>query len=456
MKNKIHGKKWSILAAGYISAAFLVACGFAVQGHVRAAAYENTLNNVYQHAFSELTSAVYEVDTDLQKLSYATSPSLIASLCAEVFGKATAAQRALGELPYGNVELEHTAAFVAKVGDYAYALSKSAANSGVCDTQERQNVRALSTAAASLSQMLTDLEADIYSGSVTMEDLNRAEAQLSASEGAGGITAGSSYQNIESEFPEVPSLVYDGPFSEHLSKRTPKLLEGKAAYSQGQALTAAADFLRVKPEILTLTNTIEGSLPAWGFSGTIEGGEVYLEVSQKGGMVVQMLSSRPVGEAAFSAGEAEQAAMEFLTARGYQNLVPSYYMNQNHILTINLAHSQDGVICYPDLVKVSVALDTCRVVGFEARGYLTNHTGRTLPQPAVSEADAQVMVGEDLNILSHQLALIPSLGEHEILCHEFKCEAPDGRHYLVYVNAQNGSQERILILLEDESGTLAI
>lgn len=457
MKIDFHSKKAKILAVSYVSAAFLVVGGFAVQGHTRAAAYQNTLNNVYQHAFAELTTSVYEVDTALQKLSYATSPSLVASLCTEVFGKAMSAQMALGELPNGNVELEHTAAFIAKVGDYASALSKSTAANGACSTEERQNLRILAAASASLSQMLQDLEADIYRGAITMEDLNRAEEQLSATTEVGSsITAGSSYQNIESEFPEVPSLVYDGPFSEHLSNRTPKMLEGKEEYSQGQALTAAADFLKVKPEILTLTSTIDSNLPAWGFSGTIEGGEVYLEVSRKGGMVVQMLSSRSAGEAAFSAAEATQAATEFLAERGYQNLTPTYYIDKNHILTINMAYTQGGVICYPDLIKVSVALDTCRVVGFEARGYLMNHTERSIPQPAVSAADAQSKVGSDLKILSQQLALIPTLGEYEILCHEFKGETEDGKHYLIYVNAQTGDEERILLLLEDETGTLVI
>lgn len=457
MKMSFQGKKATILVASYVTAAFLVVGGFAVQGHARASAYQNTLNNVYQHAFTELTTSIYEVDTGLKKLTYATSPTLISSLCTEVFGKAMSAQMALGELPNGNVELEHTAAFIAKVGDYTSALSRSASRNGACSEEERQNLRALALASASLSQMLEDLQSDIYRGAITMADLNRAEESLSAAtEQGGAITAGSSYQNIESEFPEVPSLVYDGPFSEHLSDRAPKMLEGKEEYSQGQALTAAASFLGVKPEILSLTSTIDNNLPSWGFSGTIEGGEVYLEVSRKGGMVVQMLNSRAAGEAAFSVEEAEQAATAFLTERGYKNLTPTYYISKDHILTINMAYTQDGVLCYPDLIKVSVALDTCRVVGFEARGYLMNHIERSLTQPAIAQVDAQAKVGEGLTVLSSQLALIPTGGEYEVLCYEFKCETADGKHCLIYVNAQTGEEERILLLLEDENGTLAI
>ena len=137
-------------------------------------------------------------------------------------------------------------------------------------------------------------------------------------------------------------------------------------------------------------------------------------------------------------------------------MVESYSIDQGNVLTVNFAAAQDGVVCYPDLVKVSVALDNGRIVGFESQGYLMNHHSRALPSPAVGLGEAQNRVGAGLSILSHRLALIPTSGENEVLCHVFKCRDAEGGHVLVYVNAQTGQEERILILLEDESGTLAI
>lgn len=112
--------------------------------------------------------------------------------------------------------------------------------------------------------------------------------------------------------------------------------------------------------------------------------------------------------------------------------------------------------CYPDLAKVGVALDTGDVVSFESEGYLMNHGDRTLPAPAVSEAEAAAQVDGSLTVLAHQLALIPTGGEYEVLCHEFKCQNASGGHVLVYVDAADGRQERILLLQEDENGTLVI
>lgn len=85
-----------------------------------------------------------------------------------------------------------------------------------------------------------------------------------------------------------------------------------------------------------------------------------------------------------------------------------------------------------------------------------NHQERTFPTPTVTLAQAQTQVTGGLHILTHRIALIPTSGQNEVLCHEFKCKNDAGQHYIVYVNAQSGQQEKILILLEDENGTLVL
>ena len=101
-------RRKQVLAASFLAGAFAVTAGFAVQGHARAAQYRRMLDNTYQHAFTELATAAGELDVALRKVTYATSPELFSALCAQAYSKALAAQSALGELPYGNVELEQT------------------------------------------------------------------------------------------------------------------------------------------------------------------------------------------------------------------------------------------------------------------------------------------------------------------------------------------------------------
>ena len=440
----------------FLAAAFAVTAGFAIQGHVHAAAYRRYLTNQRLHAFAELSANLSQLNTDLQKGVYATTPSMLGALCTQIFGRAMSAQMALGELPYGNIELEQTAAFLAKTGDYAAALSRSAAVNGGCTDNEREGLRGLADAAATLSGQVSALQAELLSGGATLEDVDAAEARLSGEEGNGQTTAGSVYQTVEGDFPQLPSLIYDGPFSDHIAGRSPRMLEGLDRVTQEDARLAAARFFDLEPDRLSLVSSGEGELPTYSFSARVDGGVLSVEVTKQGGLVLEAVSSRSAEQAVLSHQEAAALAREFLAARGYPSMAESYFIDQGGVVTINFAATQGEVLCYPDLVKVSVALDTGRVVGFESKGYLMNHTVRDLPAPAVSEEEARGVVSPALTVLSHQLALIPTGGEYEVLCHEFKCEDEDGRHVIVYVNAQNGQEEKLLLLLEDENGTLVL
>ena len=48
-------------------------------------------------------------------------------------------------------------------------------------------------------------------------------------------------------------------------------------------------------------------------------------------------------------------------------------------------------MCYPDMVKLAIAMDTGEMLRFDAEAYLTSHAARELPEPAVSEEDARAM-----------------------------------------------------------------
>ena len=447
-------KRKQIRIVTAISAAFAVAVGFAIQGHQQAKAYRQALENSYTHAYYEFTAAVSELDAALQKGQYVTTPVLLGTLCTDIYGKAAAAQMALGELPASAAVLEQTTAFLARTGDYAHALAKTAAAEG-CDEEARATLRGLAEVSAVLSASLLDLQSDLAGGGVTIDALLRAEEALAQRTGDGeAAQAGTTFQSIEADFPDTPTLIYDGPFSEHLGGKTPLALDGLPQVGRDEARALAAEFLDLRPEVFTLASDGDGALPVWGFSAAVDGGEAYVEVTKQGGKVLSLFSSRPAGEAALTPQEAVEVARAFLAEHGFKNMAESYHIDQGNVLTINFAPTQDGVLCYPDLVKVAVALDTGSVVGFESHGWLMNHTDRTLTEPSVNEETARAVVAPELEILAHQLTLIPTAGEYEVLCHEFKCRTEAGTHVIIYVNATTGQEEKVLLLLEDDSGTL--
>lgn len=445
-------KKARILSVTFLAAAFAVLGGWGIQGHFRASHYQRQLQNSYLHAFTELSTAARELDSALQKVCYTTPGPLQDSLFQQIYAKSLAAQYALGELPYGNIELEQTAAFFAKTGDYASAMLRQT-DSGGTDSFVQ-----LCAASGELNDTLAALRAELEAGALSFTQVERVTQELSqAAETGEQELGGVTFQNAEADFPELPSLVYDGPFSEHLVGAQPKALEGMGEVSREAAQEAAANFLHCKPGALTLLSAGSGTLPTYFFSLPQDGGTGYIEVTRQGGQVLEYFQDRAVPEAVLDAREGVELAQNYLANWGFGQMEPSYHIQREGRLTIHFAPVADGVYCYPDLIKITIALDTGRLLGYEAHGYLTQHTQRALPAPLVTQEEAQGQVPEPLRVLRCQRALIPTAGgSEERTTYEFQCEAPDGSHVLIYVNDQTGQQQNILLLLEDESGTLTL
>lgn len=94
------------------------------------------------------------------------------------------------------------------------------------------------------------------------------------------------------------------------------------------------------------------------------------------------------------------------------------------------------------------------IVFYDARGYINNHKERSLSEPMITVEQAQKSLSDQLAVRGTRLALIPTSGQNEVLTYEFKTTTPKDENILVYVNAQTGAEEQILILIETPSGVL--
>lgn len=450
-------RKTAVLAISFLSCALIAASALAWTNHNRAKASDMFISHNFQHAFGEFVTGVSEMDTALQKSLYSMSPSVTGAVCTEIFGKAMTAQMSLGVLPFSTHEMERTAGFISQVGDYAFALSRAAARGETITEEQRQALTALSETASLLAENMKQLQNELDTGGVTMNKLVQSEEKLDRmEEEILPKTVGDGVKLIEQEFPEVPALIYDGPFSEHLTNASPKMLEGLAEIDVNAGRAIAAKFAGVTEGRVYPAGECGGDIPAYYYGVNVDGGELTLALSKQGGIVMSMMSSRIAGAGERSIDDALARAKRFLETRGYRDMRETYYYNDNNNLTVNFAYSQDGVVCYSDLVKVSVAMDTGAISGFEAMGYITSHYARELPAVEVEQQQAMQMVSTDMEVLGHEIVLVPSDGRYEVLCHEFKCQAGNDKKYIIYVNAVTGQQEKILLLLEDENGALTL
>ena len=136
-------RKYTVFTISLLAVTALCLGVYASASTSREAKLRLAMTNNYQHAFDELVTAVGEMESALQKSVYATSPTVAGAVCTEIFGKAMTAQMSLGVLPFSTYELEQTAGFISRVGDYAFALSRSAAAGESLSDEQRENLKTL-------------------------------------------------------------------------------------------------------------------------------------------------------------------------------------------------------------------------------------------------------------------------------------------------------------------------
>ena len=125
----------------------------------------------------------------------------------------------------------------------------------------------------------------------------------------------------------------------------------------------------------------------------------------------------------------------------------------NNLYTINFAYEKDGIIVYPDLIKVRVCAETNMVIGMEAKSYYTNHTERTIEKAKLSEEVAVGYVSENIDVETARLVVVPIGQSTEKLCYEFM-GTYDGTTYYVYIDAMSGKQVEMFKVIESTEGTL--
>ena len=79
---------------------------------------------------------------------------------------------------------------------------------------------------------------------------------------------------------------------------------------------------------------------------------------------------------------------------------------------------------------------------------------RTLAAPKLTAGEASASISPYLTPDEGRLALIPTAGLNEVLTYEYLCQAENGEEVLVYLNADTGMEEQILILLRSDNGVL--
>ena len=320
--------------------------------------------------------------------------------------------------------------------------------------EELKNLEELHNYSIELKNVLNQLATDLEQGSITWKDLKSNGKEEFAQAVSSNLDV---FSSLEEDFHEYSGLIYDGAFSEHLTSTEPKGLTGNDI-SEEDAKNKINEIYGSEniKEISNLGINENSELPSYNFSLKNQKDEnITIAITKKGGHIVYINCNRDVGEEKINYDDANKKGLEFLNKLGINNMKETYYLNENGIITINYAYVQENVVMYPDLIKVKIALDNGEILGIETKGYLNNHTERKISKNIISIDDAKKKLNKNLSIQSEGLAIIPTEYKTEILCYEFKGKIKDNE-FLIYINAETGEEEDILIVYNTPNGVLTM
>ncbi|HHU32873.1 MAG: germination protein YpeB [Zhaonellaceae bacterium] len=417
----------------------------------------NALEADYQREFYNLVSHVEQTRVLLGKSLASGSPRHNILYLTEIWNRASDASVSLAQLPLTDINTSASRKFLTQLGDYAYSLAHAEANGRELTEQDYQNLEDFYDELGKFSEDLHEMASRVYDDNYRFTDSMLRRGMRTAIAANDHL---SNFVDIERRLQGLPSLIYDGPFSDHLELIEPRGLTG-SQISQASAESKAKEFLEKSRKQgyveVGSADQVNGKIKAYSFTFDPQnsGGLITIDISKKGGHPITMLNSRPVENVVLSQEEASRKGKEFLESLGYKNMVETYTVRQQNSQVISYAYQQDEVIIYPDLIKLKIALDNGEIIGFESFGYLMAHHERELPEPELTPEEAKAKVNSRVQVEGIRKAVIPMLNGKEAFTYEINGKL-NGEQYLIYINALTGDEENILQVVSQPEGKLAI
>ncbi len=454
-------KRW-FAALGLMTIAVFGIGYWGYQEHNSKLMLQTAVNNNYHRAFYNLTDHVQTMEILLGKSLVLSGPEKNAQFFEQIWQQSNQALDNLTQLPVGDALLGRTAKFITQLGDYSNTLAGQVSEGKPLTREQWDTVNRLYNQSSDLNKELDKIHAGIADGSLNLDELAITSSNRLDKEGQKLATG--NFQTMDRQMQAYPTLIYDGPFSDNMEQGRARGATGEKI-SQAKAKSIAMQYFNDpggENVLAQVTGEVEGSIKAYRVEiarrqgGTVVGEPTVADVSIQGGHLIWMVTPRNVAGAGWSIDKARSRAEAYLREHGYRNMQSSYYQRNDNTITFNYALTQDGVIIYPDLIKVTVALDNGQVVAIDARGYLMSHHKRNLDKPKLTEPEARMLLSSRLKVEGMgRPAIIPVGVEKEILTWEFKGTQGE-ETYLVYINAITGDEENVLRLVNTSNGELTI
>ena len=415
---------------------------------VAMASYANQLENNYQRSVYELLNDVNNIESNLSKAVVSTGTTARQKLFNNIYTQCTQANEDLSRLPISHQSIDQTTTFINQTGGFSYYIENKLKNNQSLSEDDNKSINDLHSMSVYIKQILNDF---ISKNNGRYNILADSKKQTDSKNN----TFNDMFSDMQAEGVEYPTLIYDGPFSESQTKKDIKGLVGEEVTQEDAQAKVEKIYEGKNIKNLKYLGETDGIFKTYNFTLTNEQNrEIYIQITKKGGFVLTISSYAGSDKDELDLSACEQKAEEFAQMLGI-DVKAVWSTKVTGMAYINLTPVINGVIIYPDMIKVKVSCSTGEVLGWEAQSYAYNHTDRTDLSATISESTARSKVSSLLTIETQKLTLIPVQYGNETLCYEYKCTLNDSTYY-VYIDAKTGDEVQILKIIATTSGELLI
>lgn len=405
--------------------------------------YRLSANNDYEQAYYQLTDSVGNMRVNLDKARVTRNAAMMCELMMDASVSCESAAQALYKFSADGYSASALTKFANQVGDYCAYLHSKAARGEEISSSDYAGLQKLSETAALVQEKLAPVR----------DEMGKGGYEFSSSLGSLNEEFSSIMNALQDGSMEYPSLIYDGPFSDALDERQAKSLTGEKITPQEGATAVNEKLGSLGIDGIEYVGEGKSHFETYLYTIDDEHGSGDVQVAARGGEIVQFTFNCESGEK--RAFDPQEQALTFLTALGYEDMTPVWSAQSEGIIYMNLCYTADGVIFYPDMVKVKINAVDGHIIGCETLSYLFNHTSRQTEEPLLTAEEVAARKYGEMQTESVRLAVIPTPGGGERLTYEVYGRVGEDK-FFVYVDTTHGDEVRVLMVVDGEQGELLI
>ncbi len=432
------------IAVGVLGASTIaLACVYA---HTQQMAndYGVQLENVYQKNLYDLVESVNNTEIKLGKILASNSSEFQKKTLMEVSQNSSLAQNCISSLPISQNELADGVKFINQMSGYTSTLADKLAKGGELDSTDLSTLQRLHESVVDMKNEINDFVRKVQKNySILDQSMN-----LDGDFNNFTIDLG----KMRGEDVDYPAMIYDGPFSDAELDMTVKGLKGAELNKEECRKEIEKTFKNYAD--IDYAGEINSRFETYTFHVTnTDSQRLFVQVSKIGGHILTVSGQGSSNsERNITEDDAKKIALDFAAENGIEKgEIVWQDVLQNNIY-LNIAPTENGIVLYPDLVKVKVDMSSGTVIGYDSTNYFLNHIPRALKTPSKNVNDFKNKVPSGFQILSKRLVLAPLDYGREVVCFEYKCQK-DGSTYYFYLNADSGEQENVLKVIDTDDGS---